>query len=154
MTSCRDFLLDVNVLIALIDPAHVGHDAAHRWFEAEGSRNWSTCPLTENGVVRIVGHSKYPNSPGSPAAVAAIVARLRALPGHVFWPDDISLVGAEHVDPTQILTSGQVTDSYLLALAVAHGGRLATFDRRLSTKAVRRGKAGLRVIDGCGAHDK
>lgn len=54
------FLLDVNVLIALIDPAHVGHDAAHAWFEAEGSRSWSwsTCPLTENGVIRIVGHTK------------------------------------------------------------------------------------------------
>jgi len=140
------FLLDVNVLIALIDPAHVGHDAAHRWFEAEGRRAWATCPLTENGVVRIVGHPKYPNTPGSPAAVAAIVAQIRTLPGHVFWPDDISLVGAGHVDPALILTSGQVTDSYLLALAVAREGRLATFDRRLSVKAVKGGKAALHVI--------
>ena len=142
------FLLDVNVLIALIDPAHVGHDAAHRWFEAEGRQAWATCPLTENGVIRIVGHPNYPNTPGSPAAVAAIVTQLRTLPGHVFWPDDISLVGAAHVDPTQILTSGQVTDTYLLALALAHGGRLATFDRRLSVKAVRGGKGALHVIAG------
>ena len=142
------FLLDVNVLIALIDPAHVGHDAAHRWFEDQGQRAWATCPLTENGVIRIVGHPKYPNSPGSPAAVATIVARLRALPGHVFWPDDISLMGADHVDPGQILTSGQVTDSYLLALAVARDGRLATFDQRLSVKAVRGGKAALQVLGG------
>lgn len=139
-------LLDVNVLIALIDPAHVAHEAAHRWFETEGRQDWATCPLTENGVVRIVGHPKYPNTPGSPAIVAAIVAQLRALPGHVFWPDDISLTGAEHVDPARILTSGQVTDSYLLALAVAHRGRLATFDRRLSASAVKGGKAALRVI--------
>ncbi len=80
--------------------------------------------------------------------VAGIVAQLRTLPGHVFWPDDISLVGSGHVDPGQILTSGQVTDSYLLALAVAHEGRLATFDRRLSVKAVKGGKAALHVIDG------
>jgi uncharacterized protein len=142
------FLLDVNVLIALIDPAHVGHDAAHRWFEAEGGRAWATCPLTENGVVRIVGHLKYPNTPGSPAVVAAIIARLRALPGHTFWADDISVTDVERFEPTRILTSGQVTDSYLLALAVAHGGRLATFDRRLSPAAVRGGKPALHLLPG------
>jgi len=140
------FLLDVNVLIALIDPAHVGHDAAHRWFDAEGKVAWATCPLTENGVIRIVGHPKYPNTPGSTATVAAIVKQLRTLPGHVFWPDDISLVDAGHVDPEQVLTSAQVTDTYLLALAAAHGGQLATFDRRLSVKAVKGGKAALHLI--------
>jgi toxin-antitoxin system PIN domain toxin len=139
-------LLDVNVLIALIDPAHVGHDAAHRWFEAEGKAGWATCPITENGVIRIVGHPKYPNTPGSAALVADIVARLRALPGHVFWPDDISLVASPHVDASAVLTAAQVTDTYLLALAVAHGGRLATFDRRLSAKAVKGGKAALHLI--------
>ncbi len=140
------YLLDVNVLIALIDPAHVGHDAAHRWFDAEGRASWATCPLTENGVIRIVGHPKYPNTPGSTASVATIVTQLRALSGHIFWADDISLVGAEHVDPDQVLTSAQVTDTYLLALAVAHGGKLATFDRRLSVKAVKGGKNALHVI--------
>jgi toxin-antitoxin system PIN domain toxin len=142
------FLLDVNVLIALIDPAHVGHDAAHRWFEVHGCESWATCPLSENGVIRIVSHPNYPGAPGSPAAVIAIVSELRRLAGHVFWPDDISLVGAEHVEANRILTSGQVTDSYLLALAVAHNGRLATFDRRLSTRAVNGGKAALHLISG------
>ncbi len=140
------FLLDVNVLIALIDPAHVAHDAAHAWFEREGHSSWATCPMTENGVIRIVGHPKYPNTPGSPAQVAAIVQRLKALPGHVFWPDDISLVGSDQVTSASILTPGQVTDSYLLALAVAHQGRLATLDRRLSTKAVRGGETALQLI--------
>ena len=140
------FLLDVDVLIALIDPSHVSHEPAHRWFATEGNRAWATCPLTENGVIRIVGHPKYPNTPGSPAVVAAIVSRLRKLPGHVFWPDELSLVATDHLDPTQILTSAQVTDSYLLALAVSHGHRLATFDRRLSTKAVRGGKDAIHVI--------
>ena len=142
------FLLDVNVLIALIDPAHVGHEAAHRWFEAQRRESWATCPLTENGVIRIVSHPNYPGAPGSPAAVAAIVAEIRTLAGHIFWPDDISLVAAEHVETKAILTSGQVTDSYLLALAVAHDGRLATFDRRISTKAVKGGKAALHLISG------
>ncbi len=68
------------------------------------------------------------------------------LPGYVFWPDDISLVVSDHIDRSQILTSAQVTDSYLLALASAHGGKLATLDRRLSTKAVPKGKAALKII--------
>jgi toxin-antitoxin system PIN domain toxin len=140
------FLLDVNVLIALIDPAHVGHDDAHRWFAAIGHDDWATCPMTENGVIRIVGHTKYPNPPGSPAIVADIVRRVRALPGHHFWADDISLVDEGIVDATRLLTSAQVTDSYLLALATRHGGQLATFDRRLSVKAVKGGAAALHVI--------
>jgi uncharacterized protein len=141
------FLLDVNVLIALIDPAHVGHDAAHDWFAATGSASWATCPVTENGVIRILGHPRYPNSAGSPAAVAPIVARLRALPGHVFWKDELSLVASDFVDVNEIMTPRQVTDTYLLAVAVANRGQLATFDRRLSTRAVRRGSAALHVIE-------
>ena len=140
------FLPDVNVLVALIDPIHVAHDAAHRWFEAAAEEGWANCPLTENGVIRIVGHRKDPNTPESPAPVASIMAALRRLPGHRFWPDDLSLVGNERIDPTRIRTSGQVTDTYLLALAQARGGRLATFDRRLSTAAVREGKAALFLI--------
>lgn len=140
------FLLDVNVLIALIDPGHVAHDDAHSWFQAEGQAGWSTCPLTENGVIRIVGNPKYPNSPGSPATVAAIVAKLRQLPGHSFWPDELSLVGCQEVDTTKILTSAQVTDTYLLALAKSRSGRLASFDRKLSVQAVRGGKSALHLI--------
>lgn len=140
------FLLDVNVLIALIDPTHVGHDTAHQWFAATGAASWATCPLTENGVIRIVGHPKYPNSAGSPAAVVPILARFRALTGHVFWPDDLSLIESDIVDGTRIATPAQVADTYLLALAIAHDGQLATLDRRLSPAAVRRGREALHVI--------
>lgn len=142
------FLLDVNVLIALLDPAHVQHDAAHEWFAAaQGRHAWATCPLTENGVLRIVGSTRYPNSPGTPAAVAPLLATLRTLPGHVFWPDDISLVDAERVDAARVLSSAQVTDTYLLALACAHGGQLASFDRRLVKDAVRGGARRLHLIE-------
>lgn len=142
----RVFLLDVNVLIALIDPAHVQHDAAHEWFAAHGKQAWATCPLTENGVLRIVGHSRYPNSPGTPAEVAQLMKGLRSLPGYVFWPDNISLLDTEMIDTERLLNSGQVTDSYLLALACVHKGQLATFDRRLVTDAVRGGAQGLHLI--------
>ncbi|ARQ62212.1 PIN domain-containing protein [Rhizobium sophoriradicis] len=140
------FLLDVNVLIALIDPGHVAHDDAHEWFAAIGQTAWATCPITENGVLRIVGNPKYPNSPGSPALVMEIVRKLRSLPGHSFWPDDVSLVGSGDIAPTKILTPGQVTDTYLLALAKARGGQLATFDRKLSAAAVTRGNSALHPI--------
>jgi uncharacterized protein len=141
------FLLDANVLIALIDPAHIQHDTAHEWFAATGQEAWATCPLTENAVLRIVGHARYPNSPGTPAAVAPLVASLCALPGHVFWPDDISLLDTEKLDAARLLNSGQVTDSYLLALASARGGKLATFDRRLVPDAVVNGRQGLHLIN-------
>ena len=141
------FLLDANVLIALIDPAHIQHDTAHEWFGRQGQQAWATCPLTENAVLRIVGHGRYPNSPGTPAAVAPFVASLCAQPGHVFWPDDISLLDRTKLDCARLLSSGQVTDSYLLALASAHGGKLATFDRRLIADAVMHGQQSLHLIN-------
>ena len=140
------YLLDVNVLIALIDPAHVAHDDAHVWFSNTGNASWASCPTTENGVVRILGNSKYPNTPGPPAVIAGIVEQLRALPGHSFWAEDFSLVGSDAIDASRVLTSAQVTDTYLLALAQVRGGQLATFDRRLSVDAVKDGKATLHLI--------
>jgi hypothetical protein len=140
------YLLDVNVLIALIDPAHVQHDRAHDWFAARGKKAWATCPLTENGVLRIVGHARYPNSPGTPAAVAELIATLRSLGGHEFWPDDVTLFDQQRIDTARLLDSGQVTDTYLLALAVAHGGQLATFDRHLVIDAVIDGVQALHLI--------
>jgi uncharacterized protein len=142
--SC--FLLDVNVLVALIDPAHVHHDRAHHWFGATGKRAWATCPLSENGVLRVVGHKRYPNTPGPPAAVAELLAGFRALPGHEFWPDDATLFNDQLVDRARLLDSGQVTDTYLLALASAHSGKLATFDRHLVAGAVVNGKNAVHPI--------
>lgn len=130
------FLLDVNVLIALIDPGHVLHDKAHEWFAAYGQNAWATCPLTQNGVLRIIGHARYPNSPGTPAAVAELMATFLAHPGHEFWPDDISILDDPRIHASRLLDSAQVTDTYLLALAAAHRGKLATFDRQLVTGTV------------------
>jgi toxin-antitoxin system PIN domain toxin len=140
------YLLDINVLIALIDPTHVQHDAAHKWFAAKGQHAWATCPIIENGVLRIVGHPRYPNCPGSPAAVASLLASLRALPGHAFWPDDVSLFDQQHVNTARLLDSAHVTDTYLLVLARAHNGQLASFDQRLVTDAVIGGRQAFHLI--------
>ena len=139
-------LLDVNVLIALIDSAHVQHDAAHDWFAAVGRHAFATCPITENGLLRIVGNPKYPNSPGPPSTVAPALAALRTLPGHIFWPDSISLVDALGVHADRLNSHAQLTDTYLLALAHNQGGKLATLDHRLTPQAVNGGSAALVLI--------
>jgi len=140
------YLLDVNVLIALVDPAHVQHDEAHEWFGRTGRRSFATCPITENGLLRIVGHPKYPNSPGPPSTVASALAAIRALPGHVFWPDSISLADSSFVDASLLSSHSRVTDGYLLALARANNGLLATMDHKLATEVVPEGKASLALI--------
>lgn len=103
-------------------------------------------PLLDVNVLIALVDTVPPGGPGSPAAALPLLKRFRAVPGHVFWADDLSVLISSLVDGTQIRTSGQVTDTYLLALAVGKGGRLATFDRRLSTAAVAGGKAALEVI--------
>lgn len=140
------YLLDVNVPTARVGPAHVQHDAAHDGFARTGHAAWATCPLTENGLLRIVSHPRYPNPAATPAAAAGVLHRLRALPGHRFWPDDISLLDPARVQAERLLSHAQVTDSYLLALAVRHGGKLATLDRRLVTEAVGNGQHALERI--------
>ncbi|MDQ1154407.1 TA system VapC family ribonuclease toxin [Brevundimonas sp. SORGH_AS_0993] len=140
------YLLDVNVLIALVDPRHVFHDAANDWFQREAVHAWATCPITENGLVRIVGSPRYRNPVGPPSEVARILNLLRDMEGHVFWPDAVSLADKDRFDISALTAAEQVTDAYLLALAVSNGGRLATFDRRLSPNAVKGGREALHLI--------
>ena len=139
-------LLDVNVLIALMDPAHLQHESVHAWFGGVGCKAFATCPITENGLLRIVGHPRYPNSPGPPSTVAASLAAIRGLPGHAFWPDSISLVDSALTDPALLSSHSRVTDSYLLALARANHGKLATLDQKLATDVVADGKSALVLI--------
>lgn len=140
------YLLDVNVLIALVDPQHAAHDTVQTWFEAEARSGWASCPVTENGLVRIITQPKYINFLGSVADALRVLGALYQLDGHEFWPDSISLLDAVLVEPLKIGTSHQITDTYLLALAVANRGRLATLDRRLSPKAVPGGSEALHLI--------
>jgi toxin-antitoxin system PIN domain toxin len=140
------FLLDVNVLIALLDARHLQHDIVHEWFQREGQARWATCPITENGLVRILSHPKYPNTMNAPAAVLDVLSAMRAAPGHEFWPDEISLTDGSQIHRANLLNSGQVTDTYLLALAVRKHGQLATLDKRLASLAVRNATQSLRIV--------
>lgn len=131
----RRALLDVNVLVALLDRDHVDHGRAHRWLDHAIGHGWASCALTENGFVRILSQPRYP-SPVSPSRAARLLAQARSTGHHLFWPCDVSMLDASSVDTSRVHGPRQVTDAYLLALAVAHEGRLVTFDRALTLGAV------------------
>lgn len=140
------YLLDVNVLIALIDANHVHHARAMRWFIAHAIVNWLTCPTTQNGVIRIMSGSRYGAATFTPAAVAELLESLMRETDHRFVPDDISLLDDSLVMSSHLLASNQVTDTYLLAVAVKNGAMLATLDQRLATQAVHNGSEQLHLI--------
>ncbi|HWH83130.1 MAG TPA: TA system VapC family ribonuclease toxin [Burkholderiaceae bacterium] len=128
-------LLDVNVLVALLDAGHLHHRSATAWLARHERSGWASCPLTQNGCVRILSLASYPNHQ-PPATVAERLARALAGARHEFWPDALSLLEAGRVAWRHVLGSRQVTDAYLLALAVQRGGRLVTFDRGIALDAV------------------
>ena len=141
-------LLDVNVLIALLDPQHGHHEPAHRWFQANANHGWATCPLTQNALLRILSNPRYPNSPGGPAVVMPLLQGMLSHPDHLFWPDLLSWYADAVLQAERLLHHGQITDTYLLALAVHQAGRLVSFDARLSTLAVPGGEGALCLIPG------
>jgi len=123
-------LLDVNVVIALLDPDHAFHERAHGWWAAQSRAGWASCPIVENGVVRIMSNPGY--SARAKFTPGDLISRLQTFARqthHEFWPDDISLRDEKIFTVEHIHSSRQLTDLYLLALAAKHGGRLATFDR-------------------------
>ena len=129
-------LLDVNMLIALIDADHPHHAIATSWFNANSWLGWATCPITENGCLRVLSQPRYPNPFGIIGATERLL-RLTSTPGHEFMPDDISLLTPGRIDIPAVSGHRQLTDVYLLALAVAHGMRLVTLDRGVRLVAVR-----------------
>ncbi|MBW3602065.1 MAG: PIN domain-containing protein [Actinobacteria bacterium] len=128
-------LLDVNVLLALLDADHVDHRRARAFLSDHIGAGWASCPLTENGFVRIISQPRYTSPVPTAVAVERLAEATRGGP-HEFWPDDLSLLDPVVVDRSRLLGPRQLTDAYLLALAVAHGGRLATFDLAVALDAV------------------
>ncbi len=131
----RISLLDVNVLIALCDGRHEHHEHAARWFVAHAAAGWASCPLTQNGALRIMSAPSYPGA----RPVVQVLEQLRALCAgahHRFWPDALSVLQPGLLNPAHLLGHRQLTDAYLLALAVDHQGRLVTLDGAVALRSV------------------
>lgn len=136
-------LLDVNVLIALLDAEHIAHDDAHDWFDAVGKKGWATCAIVENGFLRIVGSTRYGPMAVPMARLVSNLSQFTEAGGHEFWAEDFSLLTNPDIHRDKLTSAAQLTDTYLLALAVSNGGKLATLDRRLSPRAVEGGERAL-----------
>ena len=118
-------LLDVNALVALAWDSHLHHVRIRTWFAANSSAGWATCPVTESGFVRVSSNPKVLPVAIGVAAARRVLSALRAVSGHHFLTDDVSLTD----DDVPTMTGHrQVTDAHLLTLARRRGMRLVTFD--------------------------
>jgi toxin-antitoxin system PIN domain toxin len=128
-------LLDVNVLLALLDSQHVHHERARAWLTSQIEHGWSSCAITQNGFIRVSSISGYPNRL-SPMSAGSLLRSACDTDRHEQWHCSISLLDPANADLGRVTGARQITDVYLLALAVAHGGRLVTFDRSIPMAAV------------------
>ena len=129
-------LLDVNVWVALLDQAHVFHANAVAFIERKNLKI-ATCPLVENGVIRILNLPAYSKfGPVGFEVVATKINEICADVDHEFWPDQVSLCIPGTVQWPRVLGHNQITDVYLLALAVSKRGCLATLDHRVALSTV------------------
>ena len=124
----KPHLLDINVLIALAWPNHIHHEETTAWFESRAALAFRTCPITQTGFVRISCNPAFTSGAVTPEEALGLLHKVVELPGHSFWPDDLPLTNA-FLPPVLLSGHRQITDGYLLALAIAHDGLLATLDR-------------------------
>ena len=132
----RPALLDVNILLALFDPEHVHHEIAHDWFDDQHKDGWATCPLTENGFVRLLSHPGSGIEGNRPSELIKSLRTFCAGGHHVFWPDSVSLRDPKLFNLAFVQGPRQLTDIYLLGLAKKMDGKLATFDQSIPLRAV------------------
>lgn len=138
-------LLDINVLIALCDPNHVDHRRIAVWFKEIGGKAWVSCPITENGFIRILSSPKYPGLSGNVDGATRLLRELQRQKGHEFWADDYSFVDGP-IDLNRIAGNKQITDLYLLGLAVRHKGRFTSVDRHIPADLVQGGAEAYEVV--------
>jgi uncharacterized protein len=142
----KKYLLDLNTLIALAEPDHEFHKPAARWFQAEGKENWGVCPLTEAGFIRITAHPKYRPATRTVQQAAAILASFAEHPGYRYWPMVDSWATLTAPFSARIFGHQQVTDAYLLGLAIKEHGVLVTFDSGFNLLAGSEYGKNLRVL--------
>ena len=139
-------LLDLNILTALLWPAHEHHDAAHQWFSGRARARWATCSLTQLGFVRLVSNPAFSRDALSPPRAVALLAENLVHPAHEFWTESLQVPGAIKDMESALQGYRQVTDAYLLALASRRKGVFATFDRGVRTLAGHRFESVLELV--------
>lgn len=139
------YLLDVNLLIALLWPTHEAHTRAQRWFAQNSHHGWATCAMTEAAFVRIVSNPIFSRRSTSPLDALKVLGGSLNHPSHRFWTADISVVDALAYCGKRLVGHQQVTDAYLLGLAIHKKGKLATLDSSLSSLLPRE-SAGLEHV--------
>jgi hypothetical protein len=122
-----EFLLDVNVLVALAWPTHIHHRAAMEWFRELSDDRWASCPMTQCGFVRISSNPRITPDAVSPGQAWSVLREMISHRRHVFWCDDLD-VKSDIFSEMQISGHRQVMDAYLFALAIKRNSILATFD--------------------------
>lgn len=123
------YLLDANVLIALAWPEHSAHGRASLWFGKRAHEGWATCPMTQAALVRVLSNPAFSPRGLTPSGALLVLKRNVELPGHQFWTDSLQLGEALDRMPTPLTGHRQITDAYLVALAIENRGKLATLDR-------------------------
>ena len=141
-------LLDVNVLIASVDQGHVAYKTAHAWLRESAGRHWATCPLTQAGFVRIISNRGFHERAVSVAEALELLAAITRRPGHRFWPMDITFSEAVQPFHERLYGHRQVTDGYLLGLAIKNKGRLVTLDRGIEVLAGEGHRQHVAVLEG------
>jgi toxin-antitoxin system PIN domain toxin len=128
-----DYLVDVNVLIALADEDHVHHNLATQWLDSIGNRHWGPCAFSQAGFLRIKANPAL--SQYSIKDAGKVLRDLSRHASYRFWPisDDWVTLTAPFLD--RVFGHQQVTDAYLLGLAIKGGGILVTFDQAVKYMA-------------------
>jgi uncharacterized protein len=126
-------LLDVNVLIALLWPPHEAHQRAQRWFAKNAGQGWATCAMTQAGFVRVVSNPAFSRRVVSPRDALQVLGGSLQHPEHQFWTEDVAVTETLARFGRRLLGHQQITDAYLLGLAIHKKGRLATLDASVSS---------------------
>jgi uncharacterized protein len=128
----KGYLLDTNLLIALLWPSHERHDLALKWFTRHRARGWATCPIIQAGFVRIVSNPAFSRDAVQPREAIQVLSANTAAKDHSFWPDDVPVAETVAFTGVRLMGHQQLTDAYLLGLAIRRGGVLATLDQRIA----------------------
>ena len=140
-------LLDTSVLIALLDASHIHHRLTANWLQTHGGAGWASCPITLNGCIRILSQPSYPNRLPMQRVVEGLRQAMQN-PLHEFWADDVNMATTNAIDWSYTARPAQLTDVYLLALAVAHDARFVTLDQGIALACVPQARADQLVVLG------